>query len=455
MSSKRDLVEAHSFNRRRLVTAFISGAPGGREVEPVRPGRTLVGGLVLAVLLVAGAGVAGFLKKTLPDDWADSGLVIGEESGSRYLAYDGVLYPVINTTSARLLLDDMDLTFAPEDKIAGQTPGYTIGIPGAPDALPPADQLITTGWTSCVDGSGRLRTRLAQTPGAVDAGPEAVVVEADRTTYVVTGGRRYAVPRSTRDATLRALGLDSQNIRRVPGTWVDLFPLGPGLEPFAVEGAGGPVPAGVAVPGGASRVGTPLLVDGRPFVVARDGLVGLTEFAYAVYRSAGRGAELPELEITASDIADVPASAEQPAPQEWPDTAVTSYTPAPDDPTGSVCALLTEDSQGGAADVTLAEPVRESEAVPGPQDGPRTVDVDGGHGALVQANAGAVLDRGTTYVIDSSGTRYALGGDLESVLRRLGYADAPVTDVPLKWVDLFDDGPELSPDAANDPVGSR
>ncbi len=48
MSSKKDLVEAHSFNRRRLITAFVSGAPGGREVEPVRYGRTLVGGLVLA-----------------------------------------------------------------------------------------------------------------------------------------------------------------------------------------------------------------------------------------------------------------------------------------------------------------------------------------------------------------------------------------------------------------------
>ena len=45
MATKRDLVEAHQFSRRRLVTAFVSGAPGGREVEPARPGRTIVGGL--------------------------------------------------------------------------------------------------------------------------------------------------------------------------------------------------------------------------------------------------------------------------------------------------------------------------------------------------------------------------------------------------------------------------
>ena len=32
MATKKDLVEAYSFSRRRLVTAFLSGAPGGREV---------------------------------------------------------------------------------------------------------------------------------------------------------------------------------------------------------------------------------------------------------------------------------------------------------------------------------------------------------------------------------------------------------------------------------------
>ena len=39
MAAKRDLVEAHQFSRRRLITAFVSGAPGGREVEPARSGR--------------------------------------------------------------------------------------------------------------------------------------------------------------------------------------------------------------------------------------------------------------------------------------------------------------------------------------------------------------------------------------------------------------------------------
>ena len=96
MASKRDLVEAHDFNRRPLVTAFLSGAPGGREVEPVRYGRTIIGGLILAALLVEGAAVTGVLKPAVGDDWRDNGLVIGKTSGSRFLMFDGKLYPIAN-----------------------------------------------------------------------------------------------------------------------------------------------------------------------------------------------------------------------------------------------------------------------------------------------------------------------------------------------------------------------
>ena len=113
MATKKDLVEAYSFSRRRLVTAFVSGAPGGREVEPARPGRTIVGGLALAVLLIAGAAIAGIFAPRVPDDWTEPGLIVSKEDGNAYVitededADDGdppVLRPVINITSAKLIL---------------------------------------------------------------------------------------------------------------------------------------------------------------------------------------------------------------------------------------------------------------------------------------------------------------------------------------------------------------
>jgi len=78
MTTRRDLVEAYSFNRRRLVTAFISGAPGGREIEPARPGRTIVWGLALAVLVVAGAAIVRTLSPSLPEEWSSAHVDSGE-----------------------------------------------------------------------------------------------------------------------------------------------------------------------------------------------------------------------------------------------------------------------------------------------------------------------------------------------------------------------------------------
>jgi hypothetical protein len=68
MATDKDLVDAYAFSRRRLVTAFVSGAPDGREVPPARPGRTLVGGLALAVLLVAGAAIVSVLAPRTDED---------------------------------------------------------------------------------------------------------------------------------------------------------------------------------------------------------------------------------------------------------------------------------------------------------------------------------------------------------------------------------------------------
>ena len=75
MASKRDLVEAHAYNRRRLVSAFLSGAPGGREVESVSRSRPVVAGVTLGGLLVGGAAIAGLFAQPLPDGWDT---VVGE-----------------------------------------------------------------------------------------------------------------------------------------------------------------------------------------------------------------------------------------------------------------------------------------------------------------------------------------------------------------------------------------
>ena len=59
MASNKDILEAQRFNRRRLVTAFSSGTPRGRELESRSPLRPMIVGAVLVVVMVAAAAVMG------------------------------------------------------------------------------------------------------------------------------------------------------------------------------------------------------------------------------------------------------------------------------------------------------------------------------------------------------------------------------------------------------------
>ena len=449
MSSKRDLVEAHSFNRRRLVTAFVSGAPGGREVEPVRYGRTLVGGIVLALLLVAGAAVSGFLKPTVPDDWRRDKLVIGKTSGARFVGYQDKLYPVINTTSARLLLSkdgDIDVVFVPDDKIAASEQGPTIGIPGAPDIVPEPASLVQSGWGACTDSSGGVRVSVLDSAPVTRAPGEALVVRSGGRDWVVTGEHRYLLPAGKqRDAVLRALGLAGEPARAVPGTWLDLVTPGEPFEPFAVAGQGQSVQTGVA---GLDRVGTPLLVDGSPYLLGTGGrLVKLTEFAYDLYRSSGAGARYDELEVSAADVSSLgQASGTPPYPQDWPDSAVRAGT-RPESP----CLLLTTKA-AGAPRVELATPRSGS---PASGNGALTQEVSPGHGALVRSSTAGVVGAGTIFLVDSTGTRFALGDRSGSrgAQISLGYAKQQPREVPKAWLDLFIDGPALTSQAAGQGAG--
>nr|WP_269204666.1 type VII secretion protein EccB [Motilibacter deserti] len=443
------MVEAHAFNRRRLVTAFLSGAPGGREVEPARPARAVVAGAVLAVLVVAGAAVAGYLRPGLPDGWNDNTLVVARGSGARYVATGGTLYPVANITSARLLLPadkDFRVVLAPEDKIADEPRGSDIGIVGAPDALPERDALIQSGWSSCVDQSGQTRLRVDESP-AVAPAPErsALLVDTGSDLVVITGSARFRVAENGRAAALRALGLDAVQPLRAPGSWVDLFPAGQDLAPLSVAGAGEPLPAGVGRPGGLSTYGTLVLVtepggSERPYVLTKQGLSPLSELAAALYQ-VGPSATAP-VRLTQADVAQLP-TAEPLYPQDWPTQTLTPLTqPVP-------CALLTSDPDQlpvttlAVATDPAAAPTAAKEAV-----------VQPAHGAVVRAVSGGVVNRGTVYLVDPTGTRFALSGSVETVLAQLGYTGLRPASVSQAWVDALRDGPELSSEAARQVVSA-
>ncbi|ABL79853.1 MULTISPECIES: type VII secretion protein EccB [unclassified Nocardioides] len=466
MATKKDLVEAYSFSRRRLVTAFVSGAPGGREVEPSRPGRTIIGGLALAVLLAAGAAIAGVLSPRTPDDWASNGLIVSKETGQAYVvlpAADGSapepdapveLRPVINITSARLILGaDVEPMLISQDTIDDQRVGDDIGILGAPASLPAPGLLVETGWTACTADDRGMRVRVAVDPDVLPAPDAAQVVEVGGSFYLVASAQvggdaaaAYALRLpggDTVDNLLGALDLPARVFApTVPRGWLDLFPAGAALgwESFGLAGVGGrPDGWDAAQVPGRARVGDVLRdATGDAVVLTADGPAELDPFALAVYSNTPiPGGGTPRV-LPVDRFPDL-ARTRLPGPdRHWPTTTV---EPTETDP----CAVLTTAGEEPAV-VQLAQrpgPGYDArDVVPGHAD----VTVDPGRGAYVRSASPEGARAPQPVAIDAKGRANPLDGDETAGL--LGYADFPAPVVPDTWVKLFGAGVPLSQNLA-------
>ncbi|GAB3245697.1 type VII secretion protein EccB [Nocardioides dilutus] len=461
MATKKDLVEAHAFSRRRLVTAFLSGAPGGREVEPARPGRTIVGGLALAVLLVAAAAIASVLASKTEEDWNKVGLVVSREEAAPYVILededDPELIPILNITSAQLILGaDVEPTYVEQDVIEQQTPGETIGIFGAPQTLPRPDRFIENGWTACTgDGRGiMLGLRTAPDVDAVDRGG-LVVTNQGRDYVVARAGDLADVQRAmlyplpaagtgtdSVDAMLNELGLrERAEAVEVPEDWLQLFPAGGELTwaSFQITGAGKPPLDPAPYPPGA-EVGDYWVDGDEGLVLTETGPMRLSAFALQVYRYSpvpasepGRPGRLPRLLEGEPPLLSEETRTYLEA--SWPDEPLEQLT-------GNPCALLVTDPDGVPGVELVHNPGDELSAAG--LDDPLLIDysIEDGRGAYVQSGDWDDTSGLRSYVVDPRGTAYSLL-DAQTV-EKLGYDQVPVPLVPDSWVELFGTGVDLS-----------
>ncbi|HWJ81841.1 MAG TPA: type VII secretion protein EccB [Nocardioides sp.] len=465
MATKKDLVEAYAYSRRRLVTAFVSGAPGGREVEPARPGRTVVAGLALAVLLLAGAAIAGVFSDRPDVDWEQPGLVIDKDSGALYVILEDGAVPgsdeptlrsVVNVTSAQLILGaDATAQPVPGDDIADRPKGPPIGIIGAPATVPAADQLVNGGWTACTGEGYGVHADVSGDPDVAEDDDAAFVVSSGDRLYLVAPSpesgpevpataRAYPLPRGADALTTKiGVGLTGDAVH-VPAAWVALLrPGGPlDADGLGIDGAGSPVRGEVAdaVPPG-TRVGDWFVTDaGQRFVVTEEGAAQLDDFAYEVLRSTTLRGHRPQ-EITGSvDDTAIAYTAAPWAGSHWPTDALDNPVAEGD----QLCAVL-HTAPGTPPSAALAVDPGERASAEG--TGPREVDVTvtAGHGAVVDAG-GWAGEQGLPVLVDDRGMSYTLRGD--DAVANLGYAGVDEVVVPDGWMELFDPGPELSPDQA-------
>jgi len=448
VATKKDLVEAYSFSRRRLVTAFVSGAPGGREVEPARPGRSVVGGLALAVLLVAGAAIAGIFTSSVDPAWAEQpGLVISKEEAEVFViteaSPDPVLHPILNITSAKLILgSEVEPQVIPEEYIAEEEIGTDLGIFGAPYDVPDVPRLIESGWTACTDGR-RLRLDLSGTPRVTAAPPDGgMLVSVGGDVWLVATSRpdadgvvsavRYRVPdagSSRQVVVLDGIGLGPGTAEPVAVSreWLNLFPEGEAVDP-SVLGVSPRVGRG-----GDPRPGDVLQVNGTPYLTRADGsLDRLDPFALAVATGGDPGPEY------AGDVDSLDLTPEDPVVTRWPDTTLQPVF-------GERCARLVTEP-GEPPLVELVQDPQDDAAAAASEGRGESVTVDAGGGAYVLSGGWGSVTGGTPFVVDSKGLAYPLVGP--GVGDRLGYADFEPPVVPDSWVELFSPGVQLSPNGA-------
>src|SRR5918999_668179 len=422
MATKKDLVEAYSFSRRRLVTAFVSGAPGGREVEPARPGRTIVGGVALAVLLMAGAAIAGVFDPKTSIDFTEPNFIIAKDKGSIYVVIEPragdtepTLRPITNVTSA---------------------------------------QLIQSGWTSCTGTDLGIKTDVSENPKITPTPDAGFVVKRKGDYFLIAEepatptepARAYSYPMPRNDGLNGDLQVAlSEFAVEVPEQWLLLFPSGGSLdaEGLNLAGAGGrPKFAGSDALPRKARIGDFFFdVNNRPRVITKEGAAEFSDFAFRVLRNTEFRGKLPEdLRLDANvQLPTVPAPYEQ-VDAHWP---ASTLSPAE----GQLCAVLRADRDAPPRALLAQAPTDEASAEDVDDPAAKEASVDSGNGAFVMsAGWGESADSAEPVLVDERGRAYPLVGP--ETAGKMGYKDDDWVLVPDSWVDLFGEGVPLSEDAA-------
>ncbi len=242
MATTREQAEAYEYAKRRMTTSLLRGTDEARRDPRRRLNRSLGSGIAVGVLVAAVFGIVGWLGGGSGPDLPNDGAVVVGDGGDPYVVQDGVVYPALNLASA-LLVGGGQLTEVRQGTLNEAPRGLPVGIPGAPDALPDADELVDDDWTLCATpsetGGDPVQTALyVSVPGvAAEESDATVLVEAeDGGLWLLAEGRRYALDQPVAEL----LGLREEPVP-LPREVIDTVPEGPAIAvPEPRDGAGEP-----------------------------------------------------------------------------------------------------------------------------------------------------------------------------------------------------------------------
>ncbi|MEU1587382.1 type VII secretion protein EccB [Micromonospora sp. NPDC005710] len=457
MRTRRDQVQAYRFVTRRIVSALLSGDPETTNLPMRRLGMAVFGSVLAAAIVLGGVGAYGQLTGgSAPLD--DQTLVIERETGATYVFMEGKLHPTLNYASARLIVNDAtsQVRTMSQASLRDRPRGVTLGILGAPDALPDRKSLTGLPWSVCdvpdpVDRQ-RSSTRVVidrALPGGTPLGDRAVLVSVDDQRYLITNNRRLQLLDPSR--TITALRMAGTERLQVGQQLLNSVPAGPPLRRPSLTGEG--APSSRTVGGQSYPVGSVFKAAGRHYVLTRDALVSISEItALLLVSNGGRITD-----ITPNQASE--AFEERRIEEEGlPPTMPALYPAQPGRTT--LCATYRKGSAGGPPTTTVEVfdrvPDELTDSDPGlvpvrqtGRDAVRTAEavlLPGGKGVIAQASPGAGTSGSgaagsTIYLISPQGIRYPLG--TAGTLEALGYGGVTPLAVPGSLLALIPTGPTL------------
>lgn len=470
MAGRRDQLHSYQFLMQRVISSIMLRETDP-EQTPLRRGVGAVfGGVMISVLIAAGFGVYGILTGIEANRWRTQGAVIIErETGAHYVYQeDGVLQPVLNYTSALLVSGGGGATHRVAGRSLTEFPrAVMVGIPGAPDSLPPAGRVTGDAWTWCSspedDGLGRpvpSTTLLVgrSMPGGEPLGERGLLVrQADTGTHhLVWRGHRYQLGAADPEPLIRSLYGFQAEVVEVGPAWLNGLPAGQEIAPVDPDRIAGWGEPSEAVPGYAvgDLVHHPVAGGRQYYLVLPDGLAHLTELQMMLLRAAQptEPAEIPVAVVNRTRTSDALAPARSGAapPDSPPELVVpgaggevTVCAEAADAATPPVVTL-----GGDRAAFTGALPTpRESEI------GVRLADrvvVPPGQAAVVRVMPAPQSTVGSYQLVTDAGIRYPVPS--EEILAWFGYSADLAVDLPVGVVQQLPVGPTLDPGAARQPA---
>ena len=259
LTSRLQVTAYHFWNRRNAAALSHHGV--GLEYDPEqRRAAALILGFTFMILAVALMFILSWFKPA--GQVGNSAILADRDTGAVYVLVDGRLHPALNLASARLIAGQANNpTFVKADELAKYPQGPTVGIVGAPAAMP-----IRTGdasqWAVCDTAPVATATSSAGDAPVVTAiagpltfgqrsaplrMPSAILGRYNGATYVIWHGHRSEIDLSNKAVAL-ALGVDSSAPEPIPLSKA-LFDALPATDPLVsppIPQAGAPSPFDIA-----------------------------------------------------------------------------------------------------------------------------------------------------------------------------------------------------------------